>query len=379
MDLESGWRIAAMADDGDPAAVPIIDRAAGELARLVAAVARRLELSRPPLALGGGLFVTSSRLGQGIVAQASLKLGPVAYVEAWLTIGDERHLVRLQNFRQNAADRVSSRRPSRAAALGETAFWDTLWADRPRSDEALRFLERAVRDDPRDGRSQFLLGMLRLYRSTRACAEFDFLDLCEAAKAEGAAAQAPLDRAVELLPNDSRVPGFRAATSYANGFEQHDDARLALGMQQIEAAITANPLFNSFDAFAVVAPILPATDPYYQDRILPLVDFVFGSASCVATLPEICNNLGMAPHNLEGTTLLLGDIDAKGGRLAAAKTWYGIGRAIGRGTAYRYQSDLDDRVAHAADRVAAYQDADPANDPPLIGGGGGSCVYCHNK
>ena len=305
--------------------------------------------------------------------------GPVAYVEAWLTIAGERHLVRLQNFRRNAADRVSSRRPSRAAALGETAFWDTLWADRPRSDEALRFLERAVRDDPRDGRSQFLLGMLRLYRSTRACAEFDFLDLCEAGKVEGAAAQAPLDRAVELLPNDSRVPGFRAATSYANGFEQHDDARLALGMQQIEAAITANPLFNSFDAFAVVAPILPATDPYYQDRILPLVDFVFGSASCVATLPEICNNLGMAPHNLEGTTLLLGDIDAKGGRLAAASTWYGIGQAIGRGTANRYQSDLDDRVAHAADRVAAYQDADPANDPPLIGGGGGSCVYCHNK
>src|SRR5207245_6697579 len=89
--------------------------------------------------------------------------------------------------------------------------------------------------------------------------------------------------------------------------------------------------------------------------------------------------MGSRAGFLEGTTLLLGDIDAKGGRLAAAKTWYGIGQAIGRGTAYRYQSDLDDRVAHATDRVAAYQDADPANDPPLIGGGGGSCVYCHNK
>src|SRR5207244_9762515 len=109
------------------------------------------------------------------------------------------------------------------------------------------------------------------------------------------------DRAVVLLPVESRVLGCRAASSYANGFEQHDDARLALGMQQIEAAITANPLFNSFDAFAVVAPILPATDPYYQDRILPLVDLVFASASCVAALPEICNNLCMAPHNLEGT------------------------------------------------------------------------------
>src|SRR2546426_581476 len=32
------------------------------------------------------------------------------------------------------------RGPARAAAMGEAAFWDTLWADRPRSDEALRFL-----------------------------------------------------------------------------------------------------------------------------------------------------------------------------------------------------------------------------------------------
>ncbi len=63
-------------------------------------------------------------------------------------------------------------------------------------------------------------------------------------------------------------------------------------------------------------------------------------------------------------------------RSATTSAWR---RTTSRGRRYRYQSDLDDRVAHAADRVAAYQDADPANDPPLIGGGGGSCVYCHNK
>jgi hypothetical protein len=115
--------------------------------------------------------------------------GPVAYVETWLTIGGERHLVRLQNFRRNEAERVVSRRPTRAASRGEAAFWDTLWADRPRSDEALALLRRAVREDRRDGRSQFLLGMLHLYRSTQACAEFDFLNLCDAAKAENLAAE----------------------------------------------------------------------------------------------------------------------------------------------------------------------------------------------
>jgi hypothetical protein len=306
--------------------------------------------------------------------------GPVAYVEAWLTIGDEPHLVRFQNFRRNDAERIVTRRPSGAAAAGEAAFWDTLWADRPRSDEALKLLRRAVRHDPRDGRSQFLLGMLRLYRTTQACAEFDFRNLCDAGKAEGLAAQEPLDRASELLARDTRVPGFRAATSYANGFVQNDPARLALGMQQIETAIDANPLFNSFDAFAVVAPILPASDPYYQNRILPLVDFIFrDNLACPFTLPEICSNAGMAPHNFEGTLLLLGDIYAKGGRLADARMWYSFGQGFGRGSGYRYQAYLDERVAHASERVALYQDADPTNDPPLIGGGGGSCIYCHNK
>jgi len=305
--------------------------------------------------------------------------GPVAYAEVWLTLGGERHLVRFQNFQRNDAARIVTRRPSAPAAAGEAAFWDTLWDDRPRSDEAQRLLEEAVRRDPRDGRSQFLLGMLHLYRSTEACAEFDFLHLCAAAKAEGLAAQEPLDRASELLAHDSRVPGFRAATSYANGYEQRDPGRLLLGMRQLEAAIDANPLFNSFDAFAVVAPILPAADPYYQNRILPLVDLVFRSAACVVELPELCNDAGMAPHNIEGTTLLLGDIEAKAGRLADARFWYTIGQAFGRGMGYRYRAYLDERVRDVADRVMRYQDADPGNDPPLIGGGGGSCVYCHNK
>ena len=93
----------------------------------------------------------------------------------------------------------------------------------------------------------------------------------------------------------------------------------------------------------------------------------------------ICANAGMAPHNFEGTLLLLGDIYAKGGRLDAARQWYAVGQASGRTNGYRYQAVADDRVANAADRVALYADGDPTNDPPLLGGGGGSCPYCHEK
>ena len=305
--------------------------------------------------------------------------GPLAYVEAWLTIGDERHLVRLQNFRRNDGERVVSRRASRPGGAGEAAFWDTVWADAPRSDEALRLLKRAVRQDPRDGRSQFLLGMLHLYRTSTVCAEFDFANLCEAALAEGVAAQAPLDRAAELLALDSRIPGFAAAATYANGFTQGDPALVARGLSRIDAAVQANPLFNAFDLFAVVAPVEPGTSTYFQDRIIPLVDFVFSDPSCIAKLPEICSNAGMAPHNFEGTLILLGDIYAKGGRLANAQVWYGLAQATGAGNGWRYQAIAEDRVATLGVRVALSQDGDPANDPPLLGGGGGSCRHCHNK
>jgi hypothetical protein len=161
----------------------------------------------------------------------------------------------------------------------------------------------------------------------------------------------------------------------------NDADRIALGLQRIDEAVAANPLFNSFDLFAVVSPVEPGSTDYYQNRILPLVDAIFSgdNLSCPLTTPEICSNEGMAPHNFEGTLILLGDIYAKGGRLSSASLWYSIARGMGRTTGYRYQAIAEERVVNAAARVALYQDADPANDPPLLGGGGASCKYCHNK
>jgi hypothetical protein len=308
--------------------------------------------------------------------------GPVAYVEVWLTVGSERYLVRFHRFRQNDAAGIVTHRPSRLAAAGEAAFWDTLWHDAPREDEALSLLRRAVRRDPGDGRSQFLLGMLHLYRSgeTTAGAPFDLRTIDDAGRAEIGAAQVSLDRAVALLPEDTRVPGFRAAATYANGFVHGDGAGVALGLSRLDDAIATNPVFNSFDLFAVVAPNVAGTDAFFQTRVLSLVDLVLiRNSACPFSIPEICGNEGMAPHNLEGTLVLLGDLYAKGGRLADAQQWYGLEQAVGPSSGYRFQALADDHAAHVTERVALAQDADPGNDLPIVGGGGAACVYCHNK
>src|SRR2546427_9810570 len=140
--------------------------------------------------------------------------------------------------------------------------------------------------------------MLHLYRSGENPSGFDFTRLSDAARAELRAAQEPLDRAVVLLPLDTRVAGFRAAATYANGFVDGDAESIGRGLQQLDDAIAQNPLFDSFDLFAVVAPVVPGSSDFFRTRILGLVDFVLpDNLTCPFELPQICNNAGMAPHN----------------------------------------------------------------------------------
>jgi len=222
--------------------------------------------------------------------------------------------------------------------------------------------------------------MLRLYRAAGDPTRFDFTRPTEQGMTEVRAAQEPFARAVALLPLDTRVPGFRAAATYADGFVHGDATETARGLAQLEEAIALNALFDAFDLFAVVAPVTPGGSAYYQSRILGLVDFVLkDNLDCPLLVPHTCSNDGMAPHNFEGTLLELGDLYAKGGRLADALQWYTVAQAFGRSFQYRYQAIADERVAHAAERVALYQDGDASNDPPVLGGGGAACVYCHNK
>ena len=72
--------IMELAQTGDRDAQGIVNAAAGELARLVTTVARRLDLASPPLALAGGLL-SSNHLRQAVVDRVHIKPGPTAYVD----------------------------------------------------------------------------------------------------------------------------------------------------------------------------------------------------------------------------------------------------------------------------------------------------------
>ncbi|TFH24185.1 MAG: hypothetical protein E4H03_04285 [Myxococcales bacterium] len=57
--------------------------------------------------------------------------------------------------------------------------------------------------------------------------------------------------------------------------------------------------------------------------------------------------------------------------------------AVTFGTANGWRPEFlaaaQDRLDNVDARVALYQDADPANDPPLLGVSNNTCAYCHYR
>ena len=153
-------------------------------------------------------------------------------------------------------------------------------------------------------------------------------------------------------------------------------------MQDLADAVAVNQFFNIFDYIPVIQA-LPPSDPRFTTAFDAVVNYLGApdTLNCVTTQPELCGNEGLAPHNAEGALLVFGDVYAKGGDLATAQSWYNLAKLVGQANPdpWAFQSVADDRAATAAARVALYQDADPSNDPPVIGAGPEACAVCHYK
>lgn len=313
--------------------------------------------------------------------------GPVGFLQAQLAIGDELLRARFHNFTRNDATTVRSRKPSSAAAAGEAGFWDVLLGDdstEAREQEVIRLLKKAVRRDKRDGRSHFLLGMVRLYRFGQRVVRYD--DVSAETRSELVAANEAFATAVPLLwddasaSGDSRVPGFAAAAKFTQGVVDDDVALQAAGLADLERAVEVNSFFNVFD-FIPVLQALPASDPRFQQSFAFVTTYLNNpeTLACVSTQPELCANAGLAPRNLQGSLTLFGDLYAKAGDLAQATSWWSLGSAFAGDGTWKFGPILEERIANAAARVALYSDDDPSNDPPLVGAGSEACSVCHDR
>lgn len=313
--------------------------------------------------------------------------GPLGFLQADMRIGETRYHVRFHSFRRNDADAVVTRRASATAGRAEAAFWDTVFGDARRDEEALRLLARAERRDPRDGRMPFLRAMMHLYRFGDGLAHYP--SATPAQQDELEAARAAFARAVPLLyadgVGDTRAAGFASGTTYAAGVLADDAALRTQGLLEMQAAAEVNPLFNAFNPIGVIPPATAPNDPAYQDALRLLDEyFPVAAAQCLSAdgvQAEICFNDGLAPHNLEGTFVFFGDVYAKAGRTDDARARYESALATAQASGWNptFIAEVEERLADLDGRVARFLDADPTNDPPMLGVANGGCAHCHYR
>jgi hypothetical protein len=349
---------------------------------------RRAWVYVDPDATGGVARITYGPHGLTVVLRGEAALpapGPVAYVQAWLDVGERRFHTRFHLFERNEASLIVARRPSREAAVGEAGFWSILWGDdASQTAQAATFdaLARAVQVTPSDARSSFLTGMLHFYRFGQTTSSIRDADAT--ARAEIEAAVAAFDVAEPLLWNrktrvgDSRVPGFAGAARYALAVVTGDENLRQKALDDLAHAIEVNAFFNVFDLITV-AQAEPPDSPAFQMAFDAMATYLSEpeTLQCAVDQPEICTDAGLAPGGLTGALVLFGDLYAKAGDAEKAAFWYRLAAATENNWAFKGLAS--ERLATVADRVESYGDSDPDNDPPLIGAGAEACASCHHR
>jgi hypothetical protein len=274
------------------------------------------------------------------------------------------------------------------------SFYDDFLAARySRARTQAAALDAAAGAEPTQGR----LALLRAHAHLWHIAEFgrDPTQDQGALPAEASALIAQFQTARVLDPNDGRVACWLGAAQELVGRMSHDRDLVEQGLATIEEGVRAYPEFGLFCRALAYAP-LPASDPDYAkavDALFLNVDACFGAQVDRAnpditpylgqetqTGPKrVCWNDPIAPHNLEGFLLFLGDLLVKQGQVGVARIAYNDVKLVPQYPSWPYKSLLDDRLnADLGAKAALYADADPSNDPPL---GGNSiqhgCAYCH--
>jgi hypothetical protein len=207
--------------------------------------------------------------------------------------------------------------------------------------------------------------------------------------------RAALEKTRELAPDDHRVLGWLGPTKIAIGSFLGDAALVDEGFADVDAGVAAHPEFNLF-VKALVREGAPRDSADFQDAVEAMwatLDVCVGEPvdrenpdysgymdlETTEGPARTCWNTGKARHNFEGFFLYFGDMLVKAGDPDLAAAIYENAKLSSTYDTWPSKDVLDARIADAPSRAALYADADPANDPELVGVGSRQCATCHAR
>lgn len=252
-------------------------------------------------------------------------------------------------------------------------FWNKLHQGNYDSlDMVLDKLHGAYAKDPRDFKLAAHLGFAYAWKVTERRRKENLMPSIARA---GDLALNYFGEAVLLNKNDPRLLGFKAGFMLANG-SRHDDDRLRTkGYFMGKKAIRQWPSFNLFSIGYVMSGIAHTKDRYdeavaFQWRNLEecLCREINGDNPTLDDIGEIpdrvagdykksraCTNSWIAPHNVEGFLLNLGDMLVKQGNTNAAEEVYHSIRQVDAFEEWPYRQELSKRLENLEANVEKFR------------------------
>lgn len=285
---------------------------------------------------------------------------------------------------------------SDAAIKADALFWDTLHNGKYENiQNALEVLTAAYLDTPNDSITAVHIGMLHFWRVT----ERDRLTQIPASITDDIVmARKYLQESVTLNPSDARYQGFLGSAMAIEGTIHQDEKLVRRGYYTLLDSVKAWPEFNLF-TYGYVMSLKPADFPRFKEGLewqwLALDKCIEGkvdrqnidySAYKVIQVSEgvkrVCGNSWIAPHNIEGFFLNMGDMLVKSGDWQAAQKIYASAKLSSDYANWKFRPVLEDRIKDAQKNVALFNA--PANSitkgrPQVMVKSTFACMACHQR
>ncbi len=201
------------------------------------------------------------------------------------------------------------------------------------------------------------------------------------------------EEAVKLDASDPRTQGFLAGHTIVEGTLQKDERLVRRGYYMLHDAIEAWPEFNLFTAGYVMSR-LRADSPRFKEglkwqwRSLDVcvqepVDRTHPDYATYLSLEttqgpkRVCWNSWIAPHNIEGFFLNMGDMLVKSGDWQTAQQIYANAKHVHSYTSWKFADLLEARIEQAQENVAAFNEIPDAPVRPIMINSKFACVACH--
>lgn len=280
-----------------------------------------------------------------------------------------------------------------AAQVFWTAFQS---ADYASSDQALAMLTQASAADPGDTHLVALTGLCSFWKvveHNRACIPSQQL--------HGLAQQslAYVEEAGRREPSNRLTPGFISSARYQLGAMQCNTAMKQQATCELQRNTEIYPQFHGFVEGWVLTAMLPPDHPAYEEAVeayFATLDSCAGirvprsfpkigpiGLSILAKRSEketVCYNTNIAPHNVEGTMLGLGDALVKQGKLRQAKMAYESIPKIPAYVNWPFKETLAHRIANMEalqKKWVADSGCVDAVEPAMLFQSSMACTCCH--